>query len=107
MKVCKLYSSQDSKGNDLGDLVWFWCPGCNSHHTPRVRAAPGTDPNGKSLWTWNNDEEKPTFSPSILVWGSNPDIRCHSFVRDGQIQFLADCGHSLAGQTVPLPEYHL
>jgi cytochrome c1 len=27
---------------------------------------------------------------------------CHSFVRDGQIEFLADCTHGLAGQTAPL-----
>ena len=29
--------------------------------------------------------------------------RCHSFVRDGGIQFLTDCEHGLAGQTVDLP----
>ena len=31
-----------------------------------------------------------------------PDRVCHSFVTDGNIQFLSDCTHSLAGQTVPL-----
>ncbi len=31
------------------------------------------------------------------AWGS-----CHSFVRDGHWQFLADSAHALAGQTVPL-----
>ena len=30
---------------------------------------------------------------------------CHSFVTDGRIQFLADCTHALAGQTVDLPEW--
>jgi len=72
-----------------------------------------------SGWQFNGDYDKPTFSPSVLVtyehWvppatpeNLNPgpqtkvkDI-CHSFVRDGQIQFLSDCTHSLAGQTVPL-----
>jgi hypothetical protein len=29
---------------------------------------------------------------------------CHSFVTDGKIQFLGDCTHALAGQTVELPE---
>lgn len=32
--------------------------------------------------------------------------RCHSFVVDGQMQFLGDCTHALAGQTVPIPEWH-
>ena len=27
---------------------------------------------------------------------------CHSFVSDGQWQFLGDCTHALAGQTVPV-----
>ena len=30
--------------------------------------------------------------------------RCHSFVTDGRIQFLSDCTHALAGQTVDLPD---
>jgi hypothetical protein len=29
---------------------------------------------------------------------------CHSFVTNGKIQFLADCTHKLAGQTVELPD---
>ena len=59
---------------------------------------------------------RPTFNPSILVTREEPsdnpaffDDRakdqhrvCHSFVRDGLIQYLADCTHELAGQTVPL-----
>ena len=27
------------------------------------------------------------------------------FVTDGNIQFLADCTHALAGQTVPMPDW--
>jgi hypothetical protein len=30
---------------------------------------------------------------------------CHSFVTDGRIQFLNDCTHPLAGQTVDIPEW--
>ena len=28
------------------------------------------------------------------------DKRCHSFVKDGKVQFLGDCDHALAGQTL-------
>jgi hypothetical protein len=85
--------------------VAFKCPGCNTLHqiqTPR--------------WTWNESLDRPTFTPSILVmWEANPDAiegfeewrkarRCHSFVTDGRIQFLSDCTHALANQTVDLPE---
>ncbi|MHC8396108.1 hypothetical protein ACYZT8_21075 [Pseudomonas sp. LB3P93] len=33
------------------------------------------------------------------------DCVCHSFVIDGCIQFLGDCTHELASQTVDLPEW--
>lgn len=54
----------------------------------------------------------PTFEPSILVtcrWmASDSEMKddvCHSFVRDGRIQFLGDCTHELAGKTVDLPDW--
>jgi hypothetical protein len=52
--------------------------------------------------------EKPTFSPSMLVNANTPKhlklTRCHSFVRDGKIQFLSDCDHNLKGQTIDLED---
>lgn len=30
---------------------------------------------------------------------------CHSFIKDGKIQFLGDCTHALANQTVDLPDW--
>lgn len=78
----------------------FECPGCGQLH-----AIPTTGPRA---WEFNGDLARPTFAPSILVrWTSGPEHQagvCHSFVRDGQIQFLGDCTHTLAGKTVPLPE---
>ncbi len=99
----------------------FQCPSCKESHT----IGP--------TWLFNNDFNKPTFSPSLLVrsghfvsnraskecWCTyNEEQRqkgeveepvfscfiCHSFIKDGQIQFLSDCTHSLASQTVELPE---
>ncbi len=79
------------------DIV-FDCPGCNFPHSFRVAGIP-------SPWIWNGDLDRATFSPSLLVrFGDGPgDKRCHSYVRDGQIRFLDDCSHSLAGQTVKVP----
>lgn len=83
-------------------LFLVYCPGCKISHWINVNK-----PN-RPRWTWNGDREKPTFSPSILVrypWGDPPvDQRCHSFIRDGQWQFLQDCTHELAGKTVPMVE---
>lgn len=93
-----------------GTTLVFKCPGCKSRHA--VTVGPGDGPR----WTWNGSLDAPTLSPSILVTRpAVPDagpgfeefrtaLRCHSFVRDGRIQFLSDCTHALAGQTVDLPE---
>lgn len=81
----------------------FDCPGCGYSHGIRV-ASPGyTGP----VWTFNGDMNKPTINPSInhtMMSGTVLMHRCHSFVRDGKIQYLSDCTHHLKGQTVELPE---
>lgn len=89
----------------------FMCPGCREVHVV-----------GPS-WQFNGNCDRPTFSPSILVqghaverddagkwtggWLRDPagnlvQSICHSFIRDGQIKFIHDSTHPLAGQTVPL-----
>jgi hypothetical protein len=83
--------------DENGDL-WFHCPGCQKRHCVRV-APPGP------VWGYNGDPGAPTFTPSILVTWPGLDKRCHSYVRDGQIQFLDDCSHALKGQTVPIPPW--
>lgn len=90
-----------------GGRLMFWCPGCDGAHM--IRVGDGTGPG----WSFDGNYERPTFSPSVLVTYNGPDAGvdgappavCHSFVRDGQIQFLNDCTHALAGQTVPLPPF--
>jgi hypothetical protein len=99
---------------------WFVinCPGCEQEHQIAV-GAPFT--NG-AKWLFNGDMNKPTFSPSLHVKTgkyANPSIVegksekeleyieefssiCHSFIREGMIEFLGDCTHKLAGQTVEL-----
>jgi hypothetical protein len=71
----------------------FFCPGCKHGHA------------FNATWTYNGDGDKPTVSPSIKVTGgADPAYCCHSFIRDGRIEFLSDCSHDLAGQTVDLPD---
>ncbi|MBS7553536.1 ammonia monooxygenase [Ancylobacter dichloromethanicus] len=98
-----------------GGGLMFRCPGCNMGHMVRVGEGPGP------RWGYNGDSERPTFTPSINVtWSEPSDVSedfddtskdkrmvCHSFVTDGRIQFLGDCTHALAGQTVELPGWDL
>jgi|CXWL01.1.fsa_nt_gi hypothetical protein len=99
----------------MGDgLVGFWCPGCAEIHMVN------TDQSDPPAWGFNENYDAPTFTPSILVRGVRritddeadrimagekldiPKRVCHSFVTDGRIQFLNDCTHAMAGQTVAL-----
>ena len=93
--------------DSIGNGLMFWCPGCNKPH--RIQHGSGEGPR----WGWNGDVNKPTFTPSVLVTydgidagkdGAPPSV-CHSFVNDGRIQFLGDCTHALANQTVDLPRW--
>lgn len=104
--------------NDPG-LLLFYCPGCDEHHGVWTEA-PNAITGAK--WGWNGSMDKPTFTPSILVryrhpkgysndnpapvgWeGEYVDDICHSFITDGKIQFLNDCTHHLAGQTIELTD---
>lgn len=98
-----------SKSYLCDNRLSFHCPGCELGH--------GVPVDGSRGWVWNQNLEKPTLSPSILVtYPANPDAAeefkewrtkriCHSFVTDGRIQFLNDCTHELAGQTVDLPDW--
>ena len=99
-----------------GGRLSIWCPGCGQGHQIGI--------DGPDAWTWDGNRVRPTISPSILSWPNrkliDPDLegdaltapenvtstpRCHSFVRDGRIEFLPDSTHALAGQTVDLPPW--
>jgi hypothetical protein len=82
------------KGPRGGDVYVFHCPGCKGGHPVEV-----------PHWTWNGSMDAPTFSPSLLCNPSYTELRCHSFVKEGMIQFLPDCFHELAGQTVEIPAW--
>jgi hypothetical protein len=54
------------------------------------------------VWTWNGSTEAPTLRPSVRSHGG--DYLCHTWVSDGQAQFLDDCTHELRGKTFPMLE---
>ena len=92
-------------GPEGTEYVTFRCPGClNTHVLPIT---------GSKAWGFNGNLESPTLTPSILCryYAFDPETEqcsalesvCHSFVKDGQIQFLDDCSHTLKGKTVEIP----
>jgi hypothetical protein len=88
-------------GDDWAFDHSFWCPGCQCGHVFNAYI------NREPRWNFNGDLTRPTLDGSLLVRSGNangPTV-CHSFVKDGQIQFLGDCTHELAGKTVPLEQF--
>jgi hypothetical protein len=86
-----------------GHTTWiFFCPGCGHQHAYFTKAEHPQKP----VWQFNGDVDNPTFTPSLLnTWGpqENPHKNvCHLYVKNGMIEYLADCTHHLAGQTVPM-----
>lgn len=73
------------------------CPACKCAHVFDGR------------WKFNGDFERPTFRDSMRVEMKDNDgnliEHCHSYVTAGQIQFLEDSLHALAGKTVTLEDW--
>lgn len=89
------------KTQDGGKGLLFFCPGCKFGHFFQVEKGP--EYKGAPIWEWNGDMDKPTFSPSLGV-NMTTESRCHLFVRDGKIEYLSDCHHALAGQTIEMED---
>jgi hypothetical protein len=103
-----------------GGRLMYWCQGCELLHSVQIGQGPGP------RWGFNGNFDKPTFEPSVLTqwdeavppvnadnlaqwraapWPQHKEHRvCHTFIREGMVQFLGDCTHALAGQTVPMAE---
>lgn len=99
--MSKFHLLNDSSENRVKGLYLFHCPGCGYAH-PVHTITPSAS---RAKWDFNGDIDKPTISPSLLCNKDWPTSRCHSFIKDGRIQFLADCWHDLKGQIVEIPEW--
>jgi hypothetical protein len=101
--------------NDQGDVykaIQLWCPGCeitdpdgHKHAGLNMLAIEG-DETKRPTWQWNGDLVNVGLEPSILTrtkrGEEQVDFVCHSFLRNGMWQFLGDCTHELANQSVPM-----
>lgn len=55
-------------------------------------------------WLWNGDIYAPTLTPSVhsRLGPVDNETICHSWVREGRVEFLGDSTHEYAGQTLDL-----
>lgn len=97
----------------------FYCAGCDYNHIIYTDEADLPDYHAK--WSFDGNMRAPTFKPSLLCrtghhvrgmpqppdcdyCGDDSDACtiCHSFIRNGKIEYLSDCTHDLAGKTVDM-----
>lgn len=95
------------KAEGNGFVSWkFWCPACQEGHSFRT-----VTPDGKSpIWTFDGNEESPTFQPSLLLFYTHPETNqrktiCHLNLTKGILIYHGDCPHAMKNTQVPLPEY--
>jgi len=108
--MAKIKRFTEADGGYHGELG-FLCPGCKEIHLI-TDSETDIEAIGNGPWTFNGNFESPTIRASVLTrrycfnsatGKHDKEIeRCHSFITDGKIQFLSDCQHELAGQTVDL-----
>lgn len=72
------------------------CKGCGYEHAFALRSDGGNH-------EFNMDLENPTISPSLMQ-NFTPGKTCHSYIKNGKIQYLNDCHHKLAGQTIEMED---
>jgi hypothetical protein len=81
----------------------FYCPACECAH--RIQS----DKTKTPCWEFNNDLDNPTVSPSIRVRHYSNKLKkklnCHTFVKNGQIQYCSDCNHKFKNKTVEIPDW--
>lgn len=64
-----------------------------------------TKTEGYPQWSFNGDVDNPTFNPSLLNRDNQGHV-CHLFVRNGKIEYLGDCTHSLAGKVIDMEDMY-
>lgn len=87
------------------NCLMFVCPGCLEMYPGSIglHMLPVNSSEKKPSWEWDGNLEQPTLSPSILTKHRETEI-CHSYLRNGVFEFLSDCSHPLANQSVPAPD---
>lgn len=92
----KFYNADGDKNH-----LYFFCPGCGCDHWITL--------SGDKHWSFDGNNESPTVTPSIRVFRPKTEDHpeqtiCHFYINHGQIQYLNDCVHRLAGQSVDMKD---
>ena len=111
-------------------VYMHWCPGCKGRHFIYTNHI-NRESENKSNWTFDGNNEVPTFNPSIHITHKEPTCseeeldgilhqrekgikidyphsvttECHYYLRNGILEYQNDCPHKYRGQSIPLPDF--
>ncbi len=100
----------------LGIYVFVWCVGCDRQHVFVFKCSEHGGPAGVH-WEGDPWSDPPNFPPTPSssnslqtrwVRDDGRQVNCHSFVKNGQWEYLSDCtAHDLRGfhDMVDLPDW--
>lgn len=92
------------ENENRGREIWYWCPGCDSHHVLSQRGYPLPE-HAQGSWELRGDQIAPTLTPSVMSTSSPQRgalYVCHHWVKGGKIEYLPDSTHALKGQTIDM-----
>lgn len=95
-KIKELKHVNEETGEVWHHQFLYFCEGCGHEHAFALVGKFG------GHHRFNGDLNNPTVSPSLFE--NYPGRVCHSFIKDGMIQYLGDCHHNLKNQTVELKD---
>lgn len=72
------------------------CPACKSSHAVAIKTT------YRDNWSFNDNLEVPTITPSVRITKLRPGFCCHYNITDGKIFYHGDCSHAFAGKTVDM-----
>lgn len=94
----KLFLREEPDGHTY---AYFYLPGWETTNRLPI------DAESRPRWEFDGDIYFPTFNPSIRsrhqIYGEAAERVNHVFIRNGKIQYLADCTHEFAGKTLRMP----
>lgn len=95
--MAKLRKTYDT--GETGPDYTFYCPGCGCDHgvwTTKFNIM-------GAIWKFDDNMDFPNVEPSIRI-KRNEETLCHLYIKNGKIEYLADCRHELAGKTVEMED---
>lgn len=81
------------EAEDRFDVLYHYCPACEKLHIIPTKRG----------WVRTGPDDSPTYTPSFMQDGGDPERRCHYIITNGKINFCGDSWHKRT-DSIDMPE---